>query len=393
MDLRSPKPSPEEIWYETPLGSVVTFLSGGTPSKANPAYWGGSIPWVSAKDMKSFRLWDSQDHITPEGAANGTRTVPRGSVLLLTRGMTLLNSVPVCLLGRDMAFNQDIKALRPGPPILPDYLPYLVLGNAARLKSLVDLAGHGTGRLNSEELKALNVQVPPANEQRAIARILGTLDDKIELNRHMNETLETMARALFKSWFVDFEPVRAKMEGRDTGLPESIANRFPSELAGVGRGDEEIPIGWSTVPLNEVADFLNGLALQKHPMSDAEHSLPVIKIAELRNGVTAKTTRASTAIPTQYVISDGDFLFSWSGSLMAKFWTGGPGALNQHLFKVTSSDYPAWFYTHWVQHHLPTFREIAAGKATTMGHIQRHHLAEATTVCPLPRFSQSSTQS
>ena len=87
-------------------------------------------------------------------------------------------------------------------------MPYLILVNRDRLLGLVDLAGHGTGRLNTEEIKALDVDLPPRREQRAIARVVGTLDDKIELNRRMNETLEEMARALFKSWCVDFDPVR-----------------------------------------------------------------------------------------------------------------------------------------------------------------------------------------
>lgn len=87
-------------------------------------------------------------------------------------------------------------------------------------------------------------------------------------------------------------------------------------------------------------------------------------------------------MPEKYIVDDGDFLFSWSGSLLAKFWTGGQGALNQHLFKVTSLEYPAWFYTHWVWHHLEDFQMIAASKATTMGHIQRGHLSAATTICP-----------
>ena len=106
-------------------------------------------------------------------------------------------------------------------------------------------------------------------------------------------------------------------------------------------------------------------------------NLPVIKIAELRSGVTAKSGRASTQIPEKYIINDGDHLFSWSGSLTHLIWTGGKGALNQHLFKVWSDEYPQWLSFHWVAQHLENFRAIAASKATTMGHIQRHHLSEA----------------
>ena len=146
--------------------------------------------------------------------------------------------------------------------------------------------------------------------------------------------------------------------------------------------DDGKPEGWRERPLDEIADFLNGLALQKFPATDPDDSLAVIKIAELRNGVSAKSDRASREVPAKYVIKDGDFLFSWSGSLLAKFWTEGEGALNQHLFKVTSERYPMWFISHWVHHHLEEFQAIAASKATTMGHIQRGHLKAAMTLCP-----------
>ena len=265
------KPQPRAAWSDVSLGSVVTFLSGGTPSKGNSAYWGGAIPWVSAKDMKRFRLSETQDHITSEGAANGTRVVPKGSVLLLTRGMTLLKSVPVCLIDHDMAFNQDIRALRAGPRIFAEYLPYLVLGNTRRLRGLVDLAGHGTGRLNSGDLQGLSVRLPPTNEQRAIAHILGTLDDKIELNRRMNETLEAMARAIFKDWFVDFGPTRAKMEGSGPYLPPEIWGLFPDALDNEGK-----PEGWEF-------DTLARLAATNRESWTTRHHPPVVEYVTLSN--------------------------------------------------------------------------------------------------------------
>jgi len=204
--------------------------------------------------MKRFRLKDTEDHISAEAAENGTRLTPVGSVLLLTRGMTLLNDLPICVVAQPMTFNQDVKALRPKPGVRHDYLPYLLLGNKGRLLSLVDLAGHGTGRLNSDELKALDVALPPEHEQRAIARILGTLDDKIEQNRRMSETLEAMARALFQSWFVDFDPVRAKAESRDPGLPRPLAELFPARLVDSELG--EIPEGWEVGKFGDVVEQL-----------------------------------------------------------------------------------------------------------------------------------------
>ena len=227
----------------------------------------------------------------------------------------------------------------------------------------------------------LDLDVPPPPEQRAIAHILGTLDDKIELNRRMNETLEAMARALFKSWFMDFDPVRAKAEGRDPGLPKAIADLFPDRLMESELG--EIPAGWEVKGLDQIARFLNGLALQKYPPS-GDRWLPVIKIAQLRAGSTNGADRASADLAADYVVQDGNLLFSWSGSLECVLWAGGPGALNQHLLKVTSDAYPKWFCYLAVHQHLDSFRRIAAGKATTMGHIQRHHLSEATIAVPPP---------
>ena len=223
------------------------------------------------------------------------------------------------------------------------------------------------------------LHLPQLLEQRAIAHILGTLDDKIELNRRMNETLEEMARAIFKSWFVDFDPVRAKAEGRDPGLPKHIADLFPDSFEDSELG--EIPAGWSVEPLDQIAQFLNGLALQKYPPEGNEY-LPAIKIAELRKGVTESSGRASIAVPPQYIVENGDLLFSWSGSLEVQLWTWGRGAMNQHLFKVSSDRYPKWFYYYWIKKHLLQFRMIAADKATTMGHIKRHHLTDALTIVP-----------
>ena len=279
------------------------------------------------------------------------------------------------------AFESSIIRARPDPTRADSQFLYYYFNSPAGLHGLDSIRRQVTvAGITGSDLANLRIRLPRLSQQRAIANIFGMLDDKIELNRRMNETLAAMARALFKEWFVDFGPVRAKMAGRDTELSRSIADLFPSRL--VKSKTAEVPDGWDTKSLDDIAQFLNGLALQKFPASSPSDSLPVIKIAELRNGVTAKTNRASREVPEKYVVKDGDFLFSWSGSLLAKFWTEGEGALNQHLFKVSSNQYPKWFFSHWVYHHLEEFRAIAASKATTMGHIQRGHLKEAITICP-----------
>lgn len=120
--------------------------------------------------------------------------------------------------------------------------------------------------------------------------------------------------------------------------------------------------------------------------------MPVIKIAQLRQGVTSRSDRASANIPLPYIVEDGDILFSWSGSLTHLVWTGGRGALNQHLFKVTSEKFSKWFVFYWISQHMANFQAIAESKATTMGHIQRHHLSEALTVIPDNRVLAAAEQ-
>jgi type I restriction enzyme, S subunit len=142
-----------------------------------------------------------------------------------------------------------------------------------------------------------------------------------------------------------------------------------------------VPQGWRVKSLDTIAEYLNGLALQKFP-PDEDDWLPVIKIAQLRKGDTNGADRANRRLNSEYIIQNGDVLFSWSGSLEVVVWCGGEGALNQHLFKVTSKDYPKWFYYFWTKHHLVSFQQTAASKATTMGHIQRKHLTEAKVVAP-----------
>lgn len=244
------------------------------------------------------------------------------------------------------------------------------------MKASTDMAPY----LSLTDQRRLSITLPPLAEQKAIASVLGALDDKIELNRRMNATLEAMALALFESWFVDFDPVRAKLDGQQpVGVDTAMAALFPERLDETVLG--HTPKGWEIRSLDTIAQYLNGLALQKYPPCDSP-TLPVIKIAQLRKGDSTGADRCHADLPPAYIVQDGDVLFSWSGSLEVDLWCGGPGALNQHLFKVTSHEFPKWFYYLWTRYHLDEFRLIAAGKATTMGHIQRGHLAAAKVLIP-----------
>ena len=262
----------------------------------------------------------------------------------------------------------------------PAFLGYVIEGPEWRQWTTAAGVGSVRVRIYFRELAKMPLTAPSLAEQKAIAAVLGALDDKIELNRRMNATLEAMARALFQSWFVDFDPVRAKLDNRQPiGLDKATADLFPEHLEETALG--HTPRGWEVRSLDKTAHFLNGLALQKYPPGDGP-TLPVIKIAQLRKGDVDSADRCNTELPPAYIVQDGDVLFSWSGSLEVELWCGGTGALNQHLFKVTSTEFPKWFYHLWTLHHLDEFRLRAADKATTMGHIQRGHLSEAKVLIP-----------
>jgi type I restriction enzyme S subunit len=346
-------------WIDTTIGDQVQLQRGVDITKRD--FKQGTIPVVSSGGIGGF-------HDTFTGVAPG--------VILGRKG--LVGSVyylPTDYWAHDTTlWVKDFKGNH------PKYVYYFFRSIAATLRDLD--VGSANPTLNRNHVHPIETRWAPIDEQKAIAHILGTLDDKIELNRKTNETLEAMAKALFKSWFVDFDPVRAKAEGRPTGLPAEISDLFPDSFEDSELG--EIPSGWKVKSLDKVAHFLNGLALQKFPPEDGAPTLPVIKIAQLKKGDSIGADRCSTAVPSDYVVRDGDMLFSWSGSLAVDIWCGGDGALNQHLFKVTSKTYGKWFFYQWVKHHLPEFQEIAQGKATTMGHIQRHHLSEAMALIPKP---------
>lgn len=283
---------------------------------------------------------------------------------------------------------------------LPAYIYYVVSSPQTIEKIIRDSDCTGVPKINLEYLRKFPVKLPDLKTQKAIAHILGSLDDKIELNRQMNETLEAMAQALFKSWFVDFDPVIDNALAAGNAIPDELFERA-EQRKGIEKKDnadiqglfpdefeftEEmgwIPKGWGVKSLDEVADYLNGLALQKYRPEDIDDNyLPIVKIAQLREGLPNHDEKASINIKPEYIIDNGDVIFSWSGSLLVDVWCGGKAALNQHLFKVTSDKYPKWFYLNYTKHHLVEFQRIATDKAVTMGHIKRGHLKEALCVIP-----------
>lgn len=204
--------------------------------------------------------------------------------------------------------------------------------------------------INTKLLGEVEIALPDLNNQKRIAAVLSSLDDKIENNQKLNDNLYAQAKAIFAQRFI---------------------------------GIETIPDGWKKGNLLDIANYLNGLAMQKFRPRDDEVGLPVLKIKELRQGsCDVSSELCSPSIKPEYIVHDGDVIFSWSGSLLVDIWCGGTCGLNQHLFKVTSETYDQWFYYLWTAHHLERFIAIAADKATTMGHIKRGELEKAEVLIP-----------
>lgn len=237
----------------------------------------------------------------------------------------------------------------------PDFIYYLICSDLIREPAIKSMVGSsGRQRVQTNVLENLELDLPNIETQQKIGSILKSFDDKIYLNQRQNNNLEQQAQALFKSWFVDFEPFGGKM-----------------------------PDDWKVGNLLDIADYLNGLAMQKFRPENNDYGLPILKIKELRQGFCDNNSeRCNSNIKEDYIIYDGDVIFSWSGSLLVDLWCGGKCGLNQHLFKVTSKKFDKWFYYAWTRYHLKSFIAVAADKATTMGHIKRNELEKAKVIIP-----------
>ncbi|EAB8121091.1 restriction endonuclease subunit S [Escherichia coli] len=373
------------------------------------------IPLIKVGDVKDGYIASQPSFfISPEVDEEYKRTRLNGTELLIT----LVGNPGDCVVVEPyMAGWNAARALavvRLKDTGLREWLKYILLSKPA--KHLIDARLNTTVQktLNLKDIRELGIPIPPKHERDMIIKNISAIEQKKIVNADTNQTLEQMAQALFKSWFVDFEPVKAKMavlaaggsqeeatlaamtaiSGKNADAlavferehPEQYAElKATAELFPLAMQDSElgeIPEGWSIKPLDGIATYQNGLALQKFRPENENDFLPVVKIAQLKKGFSDGEEKASPNIKPECIIDNGDVVFSWSGSLMVDIWCGGKAALNQHLFKVSSTKYPKWLYYKYTAHHLIEFQRIAEAKAVTMGHIKREHLSQAKCLIP-----------
>ena len=229
-------------------------------------------------------------------------------------------------------------------------------------------------RINPDNFLDINIILPGLAEQKRIGKLLSDIDHKIELNRAINQNLEAMAKQLYNYWFVQFD------FPNEEGKPYKSSG---GKMVWNEKLKREIPFVWHCGNLFEIAVFTNGLACQKFRPKDDEASLPVIKIREMHDGISADTEKVTPNIPESVKVYNGDVLFSWSASLEVMLWAYGLGGLNQHIFKVTSAnDFPKSFFYFQLLDYVDVFKKMAEARKTTMGHITQDHLQQSAIAIP-----------
>lgn len=341
-------------WKTSTIGAACSLVTDGSHSSPKSVESGEYM--VSVKDFTEYgfdftscRRISSDDYETLK--RNGC--VPeQGDILIGKDGARYFEDIIIYRQPERPALLSSIAILRCNKEeIQPEFL-YYTLRTPGFKQDVRDNYGSGSAipRIILKDFKRMPISYPSLEVQKQITAVLSILDQRIQANTKINDNLYAQAKAIFAQRFI---------------------------------GIETIPDGWKKGNLLDIANYLNGLAMQKFRPRDDEVGLPVLKIKELRQGsCDVGSELCSPSIKPEYIVHDGDVIFSWSGSLLVDIWCGGTCGLNQHLFKVTSETYDKWFYYLWTAHHLERFIAIAADKATTMGHIKRGELEKAEVLIP-----------
>lgn len=313
------------------------------------------VPVLNGSNLEGFSLSEKTfRYVTREKADSLNKAnAHRGDIVITHRGtLGQIVFIPQDSKYDRYVISQSQFRVRCNDKVLPEYLVYYFHTPIGQHKLLSNASQVGVPALArpSSTFQQIEVVLPELSIQKRVVEIISTIQKKIVNNQEQNDNLYAQAKAIFDKHFINIDA---------------------------------IPAGWRKGNLLDIANYLNGLAMQKFRPQGNEIGLPVLKIKELRQGSCDDSSElCSLRIKPEYIIHDGDVIFSWSGSLLVDIWCGGTCGLNQHLFKVTSDIYDKWFYYLWTAHHLARFIAIAADKATTMGHIKREELAKAEVLIP-----------
>ena len=313
------------------------------------------IPVLNGSNLEGFELSEKSFRYVTEEKADSLKKANayKGDVVITHRGtLGQIVYIPQTAQRDRYVISQSQFRVKCNKKVLPEYFVYYFHTPIGQHKLLSNASQVGVPALArpSSTFQKIEIEIPDLETQKKVVKLIGSLQTRIKTNAEINDNLYAQAKAIFAQRFI---------------------------------GIETIPDGWKKGNLLDIANYLNGLAMQKFRPRDDEVGLPVLKIKELRQGsCDVSSELCSPSIKPEYIVHDGDVIFSWSGSLLVDIWCGGTCGLNQHLFKVTSETYDQWFYYLWTAHHLERFIAIAADKATTMGHIKRGELEKAEVLIP-----------
>lgn len=271
-------------WLKTSLIDIVELIGGGTPKTSKAEYWGGNINWLSVKDFNDENryVYSTEKTITEEGLNNSsTKLLRKDDIIISARGTV----GELAMIPFPMAFNQSCYGVRAKDGINSTFLYYLIKHSVRKLKAMT----HGSvfDTITRDTFANIEVAIPDIETQQRVAKMLADIDDKVENNQRINNNLLEQAQAIFENEFLSLQ---------------------------------SLPDGWKQASLIDIADYLNGLAMQKYRPTADESGIPVLKIKELRQGCCDDNSElCSPSIKNEYIIHDGDVIFSWSGSLLVDF--------------------------------------------------------------------------
>lgn len=378
-------------WKWVLLSSIARLESGHTPSRKHPEYWGGSIPWIGIRDATTNHgrvIHETIEYTNELGIENSSARVLPSDTVCLSRTASVGY---VVVTGRPMSTSQDFVNWVCSADLNPHFLKYVLLAEREALQIFAVGSVHQT--IYFPDAKAFHICMPERDEQDRIVEILGALDEKIELNRRMNETLEAMARAIFKDWFVDFGPTRAKMEGGAPYLAADIWSLFPDRLDDEGR-----PEGWNESSLAELAARVGGeirtgpFGSQLHQADYVVVGTPVVMPANLISGEIsedgiARIDANMLSRLSDHIMCDGDIVYGRRGDIGRKAlvgpdeagWLCGTGCLRVSI--RSNNCPPAYLYYHLDR---PEVREWISARAVgaTMPNLNTGILGEVRIVLP-----------
>ncbi|WP_149140664.1 restriction endonuclease subunit S [Gemmobacter caeruleus] len=303
------------------IGTLGRVVTGKTPSTANDDYFGGPYPFITIPDLDGRVVIDSSARTLSQTGAGAIKSslLPAGSVM-----MSCIATVGKCgITARTSFTNQQINSVIPNEDVDAQFLYYAF----REIGHVLERSGGGGSvytNVSKSRFSDIELLVPPLPEQRAIAATLGALDDKIELNRKMNATLEAMARALFRDWFVDFGPTRAKMEARAPYLSPDLWSLFPNRLDAEGK-----PEGWEVRSVYDFANVVYGAPFASKQFNTDSAGIPLIRIRDLATHEPGVWTEE--VHPKGHLIEPGDIVVGMDGEFRLHVWKGAPAWLNQRV--------------------------------------------------------------